>query len=143
MKKPFGINFITFISVFQIIFSSMTLLFLVFILGMSVEANSEAFAFQQMISVSLFNRPIEALTTVHFSIIVIGTLLPVLILMMVMRMIKAKNIKFTRSLFIIKLLLDLLRVSILNIIIDIMMIFVLSKDKKTLAYFSEIDDEKL
>jgi len=137
MKKPFGVNFITFISVFQIIFSAMTLIFLMFVLGMSVEANSEALAFQQIISVSLFNRPVEALTSVHFSIIVIGTLLPALILIMVMRMIKSKNLKVIRSLFIIKIILDIVRMSILNIVIDLMMIIVLFMDKQTLRYFND------
>lgn len=143
MKKPFGINFITFVSLFQIIFSAMTLMFLMFILGMTPEVGSDAFNIQQTLSLSLLKVPIEALTSVHYSIIVIGTLLPALLLIMVMRMIKSKNLKVIRSLFMIKLVLDILRVSILNIIIDIMMIIVLFKDKKTLNYFAEIDDKKL
>ncbi|MGB3367897.1 MAG: hypothetical protein WBA54_10430 [Acidaminobacteraceae bacterium] len=143
MKKPFGINFITFVSLFQIIFSAMTLLFIMFVLGMTVEAGSDALAFQQIISVSLFNRPIEALTLVHYSIIVIGTLLPAILLIMAMRMIKSKNLKVIRSIFIVKIVLDILRASILNVVIDIMMIVILFKDKQTLRYFTETDDKKL
>lgn len=139
MKKPFGINFITFISIFQIIFSAMTLAILMFLLSMNVEVASEAFAFKEMISMSLFNRPVEALTSVHYSIIVMGTLLPTILLVLVLRMIKSKNLKFTRTLFIVKFILDLLRLNPLNIIIDLMMILVIFKDKKTLNYFSEKD----
>lgn len=143
MKKPFGINLMTFISVFQIMFSGMTLLVLMFILGMSVEVGTEAYEFKQMLSISLFNRPFEALTLVHYSIVVIGTLLPAMILMLVLRMIKSRNLKVVKSLFIIKLVLDLLRLSILNIIIGIMMILVLYKEKQTIRYFNEEFEEKV
>lgn len=141
MKKPFGVNFITFVSVFQIMFSAMTLIVLMFILGMTMEAGSEAYTLQYNLSMSLFNRPVEALTMVHYSIAILGTLLPTLILLMVLRMIKSKNLKFIRSLFVIKLVLDLLRFSILNIIIDAMMLLVLFADKKTLIYFKESSDK--
>lgn len=137
MKKPFGVNLITFVAVFQIMFFVMQLLFVMFMFGTTMDPSSPAYAFKESVAATLFGLPVEALTSVHYSIIVVGSLIPVIVLTMILRGVKARNLKFVKSMMIVKFILSFLRMSILSVGFEGVILYMLYKDQLTVKYFTE------
>lgn len=139
MKKPFGVNLITFVALFQIIFLVMQLILVVFIFGTAMDPSSPAYTFKESMAATLFGLPVEALTSVHYSVIVVGILLPIIILTMVLRGVKAKNLKFVKSVMIVKVILSILRMNIITVGFEAVIIYMLYKDSLTIKYFTEVE----
>ncbi|BEP28589.1 hypothetical protein [Helicovermis profundi] len=141
-KKPIGISIITFLSLFQIMFSVVLLLIVSFIFIMNPAVGSTSYNIKESFSNTLFNLPSSAIGNVHLSIIFLGTLIPAIIIMFILRYIKKQSIKGLRSVIFIKIVLDVLRMSAFSLGIDIILLLLVFKNKNVMDFMNGIYDPK-